>query len=101
MSEPIYALVQLTITNVEAFQVEYGARVLPHLQSFGGEVITAGQPVRVVEGEYGHSNVVLLRFPDQASFDRWYSDPDYIELKAKRAAYSDHDRTSLLLLKAA
>ncbi len=100
MSESIYALVQLTITNVEAFQAEYGTHVLPHLQGFGGEVISAGQPIRVVEGEYGHSNIVLLRFPEQASFDRWYSDPDYVALKAKRAAHSDHDRTSLLLLKA-
>ena len=100
MSEPIYALVQLTITNIEAFKAEYGAHVLPHLHSFGGEVISAGPPVRVVEGDFGHSNVVLLRFPDEPSFDRWYSDPHYVALKAKRAAHSDHARTSLLLLKA-
>lgn len=65
----------------------------------GVEAVAVSPSTEAVEGTTP-GVTAILRFPDRAAFDAWYSDPDYQPLLARRRALTDLDRSSLVVLPA-
>ncbi|MFF1505672.1 DUF1330 domain-containing protein [Streptomyces sp. NPDC058316] len=59
------------------------------LGRFRGRLLTAGENPEVEEGSWEYQKVILLPFPDIASFREWADSPDYQEIAVDRKAGSD------------
>ncbi len=58
-------------------------------ERYEGEVVLVDEAPTVLEGEWPHTRVVLLRFPDEAALRRWYDSDGYRALRPIRQAAAD------------
>jgi uncharacterized protein (DUF1330 family) len=84
----VYAIAQLTITDRTAYD-RYQAKFMGVMRRFKGQVLAADEGPQVVEGKWDREKVVLLSFPDEASFWEWARSPDYQEIARDRYAGSN------------
>lgn len=81
---PAYFLVDTReVKDAEKLQ-EYGARVAPVIEKFGGRIVVRGGTFEVVEGTYHPVRLVLLEFPSMDRARKWYDSEEYRELKQMR-----------------
>jgi uncharacterized protein (DUF1330 family) len=85
---PVYAIAQLKITDRAVYQ-RYQSKFLGVLSRFKGQLLAADEKPRILEGAWDREKVVLLSFPDEASFREWESSPDYQEIARDRKAGAD------------
>lgn len=78
-----YAIVNVDITDPAAYE-EYRAKAPALIRKHGGEYLSGGGRSFALEGEWKPKRLVLLRFPDLASAQNLFDDPDYQPLKALR-----------------
>ena len=71
-----YVIGQITIKDVTAWD-KYRNAVPATLLPWGGELVFRGKQVAVLAGEQPHSDVVVLRFPDQEAVNGWYLSATY------------------------
>jgi uncharacterized protein (DUF1330 family) len=90
---PVYAVAQLTITDRIAYN-RYQSRFMEVMNRFQGRVLAADEHPQIIEGTWDRQKVVLLSFPDEASFRHWAESPDYLEIAKDRKAGS----TAVILL---
>ncbi len=95
--DPVYAIVQLDITDMERFFGEYAMQMQPINQAHGVEVLVGSPEVEALEGTYDRNFTVVLRFPSANAARAWYADPDYQPLKAKRQELTNPGTSSLIL----
>ena len=85
-----YVLANVNWTNEDARQA-YVEHLGPSLEAHGGAVITGGQDVRVMEGDWQPDGLlVLISFPTVAAARGWYDSEEYraaLEIR-KRSANS-------------
>lgn len=55
---------------------EYSAKAGPTVVAGGGTVVTKGQ-VSLLDGTFNVDAVLVARFPDIATLDRWYRSSEY------------------------
>ncbi len=96
--KPVYAIVQMDVTDPERFLPEYAMPLIGQFMERGIQPLAATPEPDVIEGSYDRSNTVIIKLPDRAAFDDWYNSDDYAPLKAKRAELSDQARTVMLVL---
>ena len=89
----VYAIAQLTITDRATYD-RYQAKFMGVMIRFKGQVLAADESPQVVEGKWDREKVVLLSFPDEASFWEWAQSPEYQEIARDRHAGS----TAVVLL---
>ena len=53
---------------------------------YKGRLLAADESPRVVEGQWDREKVVLMSFPDEASFWEWAESPEYVEIAKDRHA---------------
>ena len=70
---------------------EYAERSGPVVEKHGGEFITVGDVKSVLTGSHNHKRTAIFRFPDVASAEAWYNDPEYRELWPLRSEAGDFD----------
>jgi uncharacterized protein (DUF1330 family) len=87
-SMTVYAIAQLRFTNRTAYD-RYQARFMKVFAQFDGTLLAADETPQVVEGSWDRQKVVLMRFPDEASFRRWAESPDYQDISKDRRAGAD------------
>jgi len=87
MLMPVYVIAQLTITDRAAYN-RYQSRFMSVFNRYKGRVLAADESPAVIEGKWDHQKVVLLSFPDEASFREWANSPDYQEITKDRHAGS-------------
>ena len=75
----------------QAKSAEYGRRVVPQIQEYGGEIIAARGQVQVLEGDWNPLMLTVLRFPSKDQLLAWYNSADYAPLKALRLESSHGD----------
>ena len=63
---------------------EYKEKVFPVVTSFGGKYLVASNRIRVVEGTWQPSHLVMIEFPSYEEANRWYDSEEYRELKNLR-----------------
>jgi len=82
----VYALAQLRVHDHERYD-RYMSRFLDVFAKFNGKLLASDEAPRVLEGEWWDRNkVVLMEFPDAASFRAWATSPEYTEIAVDRKA---------------
>ena len=79
MSTPCYvvATIELAVELGQYFE-EYGMAVVSQIAANGGEVLAATTDLNALEGDIGKTDyMVIVRFPDNASMERWYNSSEY------------------------
>jgi uncharacterized protein (DUF1330 family) len=82
-----YVVVEATVRDQEA-RDRYGSQASAVLKQFGAEVVTFG-PWRLLCGEPGHANGMIIRFQDKDTALAWYNSPAYQALLDIRDAALD------------
>jgi uncharacterized protein (DUF1330 family) len=90
---PVYAIAQLSITDRATYK-RYQDRFIDVMKRYQGRLLAADESPQVVEGEWDREKVVLLWFPDEASFWESNNSPEYQEIAKDRKAGS----TAVVLL---
>ena len=70
----VYFIASYDITEVDRYENEYVPAVVATLADAGAEVVVATGSARRVEGE-GPGQTVVIRFPSEDAFRRWYDSP--------------------------
>jgi uncharacterized protein (DUF1330 family) len=84
---PAYVVAMIDVHDPETYR-KYTARTPATLKKHGGRFLTRGGPVTALEGTDFDGRMVILEFPDKASADAWYADPEYVEARQFRYAAS-------------
>lgn len=82
-------MAQLTFTDRARYQ-RYQERFMAVLQRFeGARLLIADESPQQLEGRWEHDKLVLLTFPDEATFQAWSDSPEYREILVDRKAGAD------------
>jgi uncharacterized protein (DUF1330 family) len=90
----VYVIAQISITD-RAIYNKYQARFLEVFAKFKGQLLAADENPQVVEGVWNREKVVMMKFPDQESFEAWAFSPEYQEIVKDR--YAGSEATVLLV----
>ena len=71
-----YIVGQITIKSPEIW-AEYCSKVPETLIPWGGELVFRGKQVAALAGANPHADIVVIRFPDIAAVNSWFSAPAY------------------------
>ena len=84
-SMSVYAIAQLWIHDPVTYG-RYVGRFMEVFKNYKGRVLAADESPLTIEGAWDGDKVVLLSFPDVASFREWAESPDYLEIAKDRKA---------------
>ena len=84
---PAYVVSMMTINDPETYK-QYTDRTPPIVKKYGGKFLTRGEEITCVEGTQYDGRMVILEFPDKASVEAWFADPEYQEAMTFRHAAS-------------
>ncbi len=72
-----YLIVDGIVHNPEGYEA-YKLKARPAVEMYGGEYLARGGELDVKENDlWTPTRVVLIRFPDMASAQRFYNSPEY------------------------
>lgn len=72
-----YMIVDCLLDNPELYE-QYKLKAKPLVEAFGGEYLARGGAITVNENDlWSPTRIVLLRFADSASANRFYQSPQY------------------------
>lgn len=74
-----YIVGQITVKNPELW-AEYCSKVPATVAPWGGELVFRGKQVAALAGASQHPDIVVIRFPDLAALDSWFSSAAYQSL---------------------
>jgi uncharacterized protein (DUF1330 family) len=83
-----YLVGHITVKSPEHW-AEYTRRVPGTLAPWGAELVFRGRQVAVFSGENPHPDIVVIRFPDAATVNAWFSSPAYQALLPLREQAAD------------
>lgn len=83
----VYAIVQLNVHDRPTYD-RYVARFMPVFEKFNGTVLAADDRPKILQGQSDTNRVVMLSFPDKASFFAWAGSPEYQEIAKDRISAS-------------
>jgi uncharacterized protein (DUF1330 family) len=81
----VYAIAQLKFTDRSAYD-RYQAGFMEVFARHAGTVLAADESPQLIEGDSDVQKVVLLSFPDAASFRVWAESPEYQQISEHRRA---------------
>ena len=90
-----YLIVDVADIHDEQTYAAYRSRVSPGLLRAGGRYLARGAPVDVLEGDWRPGRLVVVRFDSREAARRWWTSPEYAELKQMRQAAT---RTNMVLV---
>lgn len=85
---PAYIIGHITIKDPDKW-ADYCSRVPATFATWGGELVFRGKTIAVLNGEHGHTDTVVARFPDRAALAGWHDSPAYQALIPLRDAGAD------------
>ena len=85
-----YLVGHISVINPELW-AEYRSKVPETLTPWGGELVFRGQQVAILDGDNPHTDIVVIRFPDIAALQDWFSSAVYQELIPLRQQAADMD----------
>ena len=91
----VYAIAQLKMTDRTAYD-RYQARSFDVFKKFNGRLLAADERPRVLEGAWPHDKLVMMSFPDEASFSAFSNSPEYQDISRDRKAGAE---ATVLLVK--
>lgn len=84
----VYAIAQLRFTDRAAYD-RYQARFMDVFRRYRGTLLAADESPKVVEGASDREKVVIMSFPDEASFYAFVRSPEYEDIAKDRRAGAD------------
>jgi len=84
---PAYVVLMMTIKDAEVYK-KYTDKTPLIVKKYGGKFLTRGEEVTTLEGTPYTGRMVLLEFPDKASVETCFNDPEYKEAVTFRHASS-------------
>jgi uncharacterized protein (DUF1330 family) len=81
----VYAIAQLWIHDAARYG-RYVERFMDVFKNYKGRVLAADSSPVVFEGPWDGNRIVVLSFPDEASFRDWAESPEYQEIAEDRKA---------------
>jgi uncharacterized protein (DUF1330 family) len=72
----VYAIALITITDRDEY-AKYEEGFMEVFARHDGELLVVDEAPRVAEGQWPYTRTVLLRFPDEAALQRWYTSAEY------------------------
>jgi len=81
----VYAIAQIEIFNREAYD-RYQANFWGVFKQFDGSLLVNDERPKVIEGEWPKDKIVMMSFPNEASFHAWVGSPQYEEIVVDRRA---------------
>ena len=84
----VYAIAELRFTDRAAYD-RYQARFMDVFARHSGTLLAADESPQILEGASDRQKVVLMSFPDEASFREWADSPEYQEISKDRQAGAD------------
>jgi uncharacterized protein (DUF1330 family) len=81
----VYFVASIAIRDREEYE-KYLAGADSVFERYGGEYLAVDMNPEVVEGEWSCERLVLIRFPSEDEFRRWYYSSEYQELLQHRLA---------------
>jgi uncharacterized protein (DUF1330 family) len=82
-----YVVWDAEITNRPGLE-PYVAAVTDTIVKHGGRYLARAATTKLIEGGPEPKTIVILEFPDSASFDRWYNCPEYQKILPYRVQNS-------------
>ena len=79
---------RITVKNADKW-AEYRSKVPVTLAPWGAELLFRGTQSASYAGDDPHRDIVVIRFPDQASIDGWHGSAAYQALLPIRAQAAD------------
>jgi uncharacterized protein (DUF1330 family) len=71
--KPVYLVVDVKINDAEIYG-KYKEKVKPLIGSYGGEYLSRGSEINVLENELCElTKMLLVKFPDKESATNWYN----------------------------
>ncbi len=83
-----YVIGQIAIKDPQNWET-YRSRVPDTLAPWHAEVVFRGKPFAVFSGTSGHTDVVVIRFPDPEAVRQWFASPVYQTLIPLREQAAD------------
>jgi len=80
----------ITVKDAEKW-AQYRAQVPATLAPWGAELLFRGQLAAILDGRHGHTDTVVIRFPDRAAVDGWHDSAAYQALIPLRRQAADVD----------
>src|SRR4051812_16156421 len=80
---PAYVIVETDVHDPEQYE-RYKAASPDTVHSGGGRFVVRGGELRVLEGDWHPSRLVILEFPDLEAPKGWYDSPEYEQAKRRR-----------------
>ena len=84
----VYAVAQLTFRDRPAYD-RYQAAFVPVFKQFNGRVLVADEKPQQLEGRWPYQKIVILEFPDEASFRAFSGSHAYEEIARDRRLGAD------------
>jgi uncharacterized protein (DUF1330 family) len=78
-----YVVWDAEITNRPGLE-PYVSAVSDTIAKHGGKYLVRGGEIKLIEGGPEPKRIVILEFPDAASYDRWYKSPEYQKILPHR-----------------
>lgn len=83
-SKPAYFTVQIKARNFGDLLERYAKHAIPMLGKFGGEMIAGSPAPKRLEGAFDGNWAAILRFPNVAAAEAWYTSSEYRPLRDLR-----------------
>jgi len=84
----VYAVAQISITDRDAYN-RYQARFMEVFNRFNGRLLAVDETPQVLEGAWDRQKIIMMSFPDEATFRDWMQSPAYQEISKDRLAGSN------------
>ncbi|MDJ0825665.1 MAG: DUF1330 domain-containing protein [Rhodobacter sp.] len=93
---PALMISEITVKSPEKLQ-DYLAKTLALGKEFGAELVARADYARPLTSTGKHDRVVIAKFPDLETLERWYDSDAYAELVPLREEASDMRMTAYVV----
>ena len=90
-----YLIARISIHDRELYN-KYAEGFYDIFNKYKGELVLVDEEPILLEGSWEHTRMVVIRFPDDDEFYRWYNSPEYQRLAELRWKASE---SNLVLVK--
>jgi uncharacterized protein (DUF1330 family) len=85
-----YFIVDVDVKNAKAYE-SYKHSAAASIAQYGGRYLVRGETHEVLEGEWHPTRLVVLEFPSVDAAKRWYTSPEYADVKPIRLEHAVSD----------
>jgi uncharacterized protein (DUF1330 family) len=82
-----YFIVDVDVKNAKAYE-SYKHSAAASIAQYGGRYLVRGGAHEILEGEWHPTRLVVLEFPSVDTAKRWYTSPEYADVKPIRLEHA-------------